>query len=122
MVFTDSTISCYDIVSMVTEEASERFAPTLSVSEEAEDFIKSCCDVIDILSDEFHGVAYECEVLDGTNKIAISLICPEIIISKPDHIMHTLVEYAEKVSIENTDDNKDIRITFIFPGIWKRSF
>lgn len=121
MVFTDRTISCYDIVSMVTEEATERFAPIWSVDETLREVLEKLCGAIDLLSDEFGGVAYECEVIDATKEISVSLICPEIIVLDNNHRIYNVMKYANRFSVYNTEDNECVNICFEFPGIWEET-
>lgn len=47
-----SFVKCFDVVSMVTEEAIKRFAPLWKLDRECNRILKQYCSVIDSLAEE----------------------------------------------------------------------
>lgn len=52
-------VNCFDIVQMVTDEASAQFAPLFCENKEAKAILHQYCDAIDVLAREFDEELYE---------------------------------------------------------------
>lgn len=48
-------VNCFDVVQMVTDEASAQFAPLFCENKEAKAILHQYCDAIDVLAREFDG-------------------------------------------------------------------
>lgn len=89
-------VKCYDVVKMVTEEATKQFGVLLKVDEEKLHKLKSCCEMIDDLSKKFDGISYEVEVNDETTDITISLVFGEFETDKTTSSFYDLIKMAKK--------------------------
>lgn len=114
-----SFIKCFDVVEMVTTEATEQFGKLLAESDEKKQWLKECCEKIDIIAEQFGGVSYETEVDDETMDITVSLVCGEFETDKSSTVFYGLMRDAKKVTFKSCDDG--IQINFIFDGIWNKA-
>lgn len=113
-------VNCYDVVSVVVEEASERFSPLWKLNKEKESILKEYCSAIDILSDEFEGESYDVEVDEITMEITIGLECGEITIKTPDHELYELITRSVSCSFTTSEDD-NLLVKFVFPSVWDRA-
>lgn len=113
-----SFVSCFEVVSMVVDEATERFSPLWRVNGDKIKILNQYCDVLDILSKEFNGVSYEVEVNEITMEIDIALECDEIIIESKDHVFYELIKRSIKYGFSVSEDGALI-IKFVFPSVWE---
>lgn len=111
-------MKCFDVVSMVVEEATSRFSPLWKVNKEKIEILNQYCDILDILSKEFDGESYEVEVDEITMEINIALECEEIVITKKDHVFYDLIDRSVKYGFCVSDDGSLI-IKFTFPSVWE---
>lgn len=116
-----SFAKCYDVVEMVTEEATSQFGSLLKVDEERQRELRECCDLIDVLAEKFGGISYEVEVDDETTDITVSLVCGELEIDTSSDDFYGLMHKAKKVGFKSYE-NEQLQIDFIFGGIWVRAF
>ena len=112
-------IKCYDVAEAVLEEAGRQFSPLFTENAEKKAEIKSYCEVIDDLSEEFDGESFEVEVDDIKMKIHIRLECPDVVIESEDHDLYRLAGLAESMIFSHSDDG-NLVIDFVFPGIWDK--
>lgn len=52
-------VNCFDVMQMVTDEASAQFAPLFCENKEAKAILHQYCDAIDVLAREFDEELYE---------------------------------------------------------------
>lgn len=114
-------IKCFDVVTMVTDEATQQFGSLVCEDNDKKDSLESCCSIIDNLAERFGGEAFEVEVDKDTEDIIISLTCAEFIIESEDEF-YELLEHVKSFSIKASEDGEDlICIDFVFDGIWMRA-
>ena len=113
-------IRCFDVLSMVIEEANGRFNPIWEIDNDKLKVLQQYCDVIDVVSDEFEGVSFDVEVDEITMEIKIELECKEIIIESKEHPLYELIKKTSKFGFYAVDEDT-ICIRFIFPSIWNRT-
>lgn len=113
-------IKCYDVAEEIFEEASKQFAPLFVENAEKKDAVKSYCEVIDRLAEEFNGESLEIDVEDISMKIHIRLGCPDVLIQSEDHELYQLAAFADSVALTHGDDG-NLLIDFAFPGIWDKA-
>ena len=77
------TISTYDIVEMVVDEATDQFNGLWIISESNKDKIRNNCNLIDQLISEFDCESAEADVNDETLKLKISIVCSSML---KDHV------------------------------------
>ena len=52
-------VNCFDVVSMVVEEATSQFAPLWKLNKESNKILEQYCSVIDSLAEEFGGESFD---------------------------------------------------------------
>ena len=112
-------VNCFDVVSEVVDEATNRFSPIWKPVSENINILRQYCDGIDNIADEFDGVSYEVSVDEITMDISLSLTCKEITVLSGDHILYKLLERVCSCEFSSPDPDT-ICITFTFPPIWER--
>lgn len=113
-------VKCYDVVKMVTDEATKRFGTRYYVSDESERNLESKCKMIDNIAKRFDGESYEVNIDEETTDITISLICDEFEVEKSEEEFYELIEQAKQVLIKPCDPNStQIQLDFVFDGIWE---
>ena len=113
------SVKCFDVVSMVVTEASNRFSPLWKLDEERYDILQQYCEVIDRLSDEFDGESFEVEVDEIAMTVSIKLECRDMVIESKEHSFYDLVERALSIGFSASEDG-NLCVTFVFPSVWKR--
>lgn len=116
------TIRCFDIAEMVLDEATEQFAPIWVVDEEKKGALKQYCEMMDRLSDEFYGQAFEVEVDDIKMTISIKMFCEEITVYDKVHMFYMLGKKAKSISFSYSKEDNTVAVEFVFPSIWKKSY
>lgn len=111
---------CFDVVTMVTDEATAQFGSLLCEEQSKKETLKVYCDMIDSLAERFDGVSFEVEMDDDTTDITVSLVCGEFEIDDCSDDFYKLVEAAKKVSFRAADDDT-IQVDFKFGGIWVKA-
>lgn len=114
-----SMIKCFDVVSMVVDEANCRFSPLWKIDKEKHDILKQYCDYMDKLSADFGGKSFDVEVDEIKMTIQIVLECPDIIIEQPTHYFYELAKRAVNFGFSVSEDG-NLNISFVFPSIWER--
>lgn len=115
-----SFIKCFDVASMVIEDATERFKPSMKLNKERVDIFKDYCNAIDTLSNEFEGESFDVEVDEVTMEITVALECDEIVIESSNHIFYELVKRAVRYGFTASDDG-NLVIKFVFPCLWDKA-
>lgn len=112
-------IKCFDVVSMVVEDATEKFKPLMRLNKERMDILKQYCDAIDSLSEEFDGESFEVEVDEITMEVTLALTCGEIIIEDSNHIFYELIKRSTRY-IFSTSKDGELMVKFVFPSLWDK--
>lgn len=117
----EEIIKCFDVATMVTDEATEQFGSLVREDREKKNFLKYCCSVIDDISERFNGVAFEVDVDDETTDITISLTCSEFELGVDDRF-YELLKSAKSFGVKVSEDDAEcIKLDFVFGGIWVAS-
>lgn len=112
-------VNCFDVVSMVVEEAANRFSPIYDLNEDKYKFLKDYCSVIDDIFKEFDGEYYDVEVDEITMKVSIAFGCDLITITSSKHRLYEIMRHA--CSVEFCEKNGKIEVRLVFPSLWDRS-
>lgn len=115
-----SFIKCFDIASMVIDDATERFRPSMRLNHERVGIFKQYCSALDELSNEFEGESFEVEVNEITMEITVSLECDEVVIESSNHVFYELVKRAVKYGFRTSEEGNLI-IKFVFPSLWDKA-
>lgn len=113
-----SFVKCFDVVEMVTDEATAQLAPRYRENPEAKDILREYCQAIDQIAREFRGEYFEASLDELGNRIQISLGCHAILCSKK-HILHELIDRAICFSVIPAEDGL-LELELVFPSIWRR--
>ena len=116
----DSFIKCFDVVSMVVNEATKQFDPLWEVDSQKYEILKQYCKAIDKLSDEFKGEYFDVEVDDIAMTISIKLGCQDMVIDSKNHIYYELIQRSILFGFSTTTEGL-LSINFTFPSIWEKS-
>ena len=112
-------IKCYDVVSMIITEATERFKPLWKINTEKQDVLKEYCEAIDEIAAEFEGVSFNVEVNEITMEVKIDVECGEIVIKSKEHRLYDLAERATRFGVSAIDGETQV-VKFVFPSIWDK--
>lgn len=115
-----SFANCFDVVQMVTDEASAQFAPLFCGNKEAKAILHQYCDAIDVLAREFDGVTFEASVHDESTEVSVKFERPDIVIRTQTHRFDDLVERSNAVRFSHGEGDT-AAVEFVFPGIWNRT-
>lgn len=112
-------VKCFDVVSAVVDEATDRFSPIWEINEERYEILKQYCDVFDDLVEEFDGESLDVEVDDISMTIAITMECHEITIESQNHVYYSLAERAKFIGFSASEDGL-LCAKVVFPSIWEK--
>lgn len=114
-------VKCFDVVTMVTDEATAQFGPSFRENKERKQILELYCGVMDKLAEEFGGESFEVEVDEIKMTIAVRMECEDIIIQSHDHLFYKLAMHALSVRFSHVNSNA-MAIEFVFPSIWEKAF
>ena len=114
-----SFAKCFDVVSMVVDEATAQFAPIWSPNNEKLRILKQYCGVLDSLAEEFGGVSFDVEVDDIAMTIAIQMECQDMTFESQQHKYYSLAQRAISFGFSTTDEGL-LNAKFVFPSIWDK--
>lgn len=112
-------VKCFDVVSMVVDEATDQFSPLWKINKERYGILKQYCDVLDSLVEEFDGESFDVEVDDIDMTIAITMECHEITIESQNHKYYSLAQRAIAFGF-SVSNNGLLCAKFVFPSIWEK--
>lgn len=115
----NSFVKCFDIVSMVVDEATSQFAPLWKINKEKYRTLEQYCDTLDSLADEFDAESFDVEIDDITMTITITMECDEIIIESQNHKYYSI---AQRLTAFGFSVSKDglLCAKFVFPSVWDK--
>ena len=108
---------CFEMVLEVVEKETKRLSPQMVLDDEALDILRDYCEVIDELSENFDGEAFEVKV-NSDNTISICFECDDIVVHTTDEKYIQLIERAVTVGFSKSDD-ETLLVTLTFPSLWK---
>ena len=88
----NSFVNCFDVVSMVVDEATAQFAPLWNINKEKYRILKQYCGVIDSLAEEFNGESFDVDVDDIAMTITIKMGCHDVTIESQNHKYYSLLK------------------------------
>lgn len=115
-----SFVTCFDVVSMVIDEATSQFAPLWKINEENYKILKQYCGAIDELAREFEGESFEVEVDDIKMTISIKMECQDITIESQQHRYYDLAQRSVSFGFSVTKNGTMIA-EFVFPSVWDKA-
>lgn len=115
-----SFVNCFDVVSMVVEEATRQFAPLWKIDKESNRILEQYCSVIDSLAEEFGGISYNVEVDDIAMTITITMECEDMTIESKNHRFYSLATRSKVLGFSASKDG-NVNVKFVFPSVWTRA-
>ncbi len=112
-------ITCYDAVSMVTDEATAQFGSLWKVNKSRQNELKRSCGLIDSLAGECGGISYEVDVDDITMEISVAMECDELVINDKSSAFYELLVRIKGLKFCSTDENLCIKL--VFGSIWDKA-
>ena len=112
-------VSCFDVVSMVVEEATVQFAPLWKLNKENYRILKQYCDVVDALSEEFGGESFDVTVDDIEMTITIVLECEDMTITSKTHKFYSLAQRSNALGF-SVSESGNLNVKFVFPSVWTK--
>ena len=112
-------VNCFDVVSMVVEEATRQFAPLWKLDKECNRILEQYCSAIDSLAEEFGGESFEVTVDDIAMTITIVMECEDITIETKTHKFYSLTRRSKLLGF-SVSENGNLNLKFVFPSVWKK--
>lgn len=112
-------VSCFDVVSMVVEEATKQFEPLWKLNKESNKILEQYCSVIDSLAEEFGGESYDVSVDDIAMTITIIMECEDITIESKTHKFYSLAQRSKALGF-SISENGNLNMKFVFPSVWTK--
>lgn len=111
-------VNCFDVVSMVVEEATEQYGNLYSLNKESYKMLEQYCTLLDAVAEETNATQFEAEILEIDKTVSFTLWCEELQSRGVRNPFAQLVVRAAtcKVSFDHEDV---LRINFIFPSLWE---
>ncbi len=109
-------VNCFDVVSMVVEEATSQFAPIFKLNNENYKVLEQYCSALDALAAEFGGESFEVDIDDIAMTIAITMECENITIESPTHKFFALAQCAKSIGFHTNEGRLGVK--FVFPSVW----
>lgn len=113
-------VNCFDVVSMVVEEATKQFAPLWKLDKECNRILEQYCSVIDSLAEEFGGESFDVTVDDIAMTITIVMECEDITIESKTHKFYSLAQRSKALGFSVSEDG-NLNVKFVFPSVWKNA-
>ena len=115
-----SFVKCFDVVSMVVEEATKQFAPLWKLHEECNGILGQYCSVIDSLAEEFGGESFDVSVDDVDMTITVVMECADMVIESKNHKFYIIAQRANSIGFSVSEDG-NLNVKFVFPSVWVRA-
>lgn len=113
-------IKCFDVVSMIVEEATKQFAPLWKLDKESNQILEQYCSIIDSLAEEFGGKSLDVTVDSIAMTITIVMECDEITIYSKSHKLYSLAKNSNSLGFSVSEDG-NLNVKFVFPSVWTRA-
>lgn len=113
-----SFVNCFDVVSMVVEEATSQFAPIFKLNNESYKILEQYCSAIDALATEFGGESFEVDIDDIAMTITITMVCEDMTIESSTHKFFQLAQRATAIGFTVSDGKLGVKFTF--PSVWSK--
>ena len=108
--------NCFNIVKLVTDEASNQLSPLFSENSLKLSRLKSQCDYINKIANQYNGISCEIEIDSITMEIRIMLTLAD------KHLALSSINCPQPVKSEiYLNEDNLICLDFLVPGIWSKS-
>ena len=110
-------IKCFDVVNMVVEEATNRFAPIWKINEEHYNVLQSYCDIIDSIARFNDAESFDVEVSEVDMTIKIVIESPDLVSDENDSFTE-LIRHTVGFGFSASEEGL-LRTKLVFPSIWQ---
>ena len=116
-----SFVTCYDAVSMVLDDAEERFGQTWKLNQEALKRLKSDCKLLDAVVQDFNCDSIEAEVDEESMDLIVTLFCEDMTLEYGrSHPYFKLIQHTDSFGFRNGGEDR-LLVFFRFGGIFARA-
>ena len=112
-------VNCFDVVSMVVEEATKQFAPLWKLDNECNRILEQYCSVIDSLAEAFGADSFDVTVDDIAMTITIVMECEDMTIESATHKFYSLAQRSKALGFSVSEDG-NLNVKFVFPSVWTK--
>lgn len=112
---------CFEIASIVLNEATNRFSDAYVEDEEKKNEFKCFCEILDDVILRFDEVYVGVYVDEVSKEIAVTVTCGQFEVGKASDPFHELFRRSNRVSIKRDPEKEEsccIQIRFEMNGIW----
>jgi len=113
-------INSFDIVKMVTDEASKQFGRAWTVNKDKESELNDACKRIDEFAERIDAETIEVEVDDISMDIIISVCCSDLIVDEKDDVFYDIAKKSKAMFFRCGELKDTLDVGFIFSKIWER--
>lgn len=110
---------CFDVVSMVVDEATSQFAPLWEINKESYSILKQYCSAIDMIAKEFDVESYDVSVDDIAMTITIEMECLDMVIESDTHVFYSLAQRTKAFGF-SVSEKGNLNVKFVFPSVWEK--
>lgn len=111
-------VTCFDVVSMVVEEATEKFASKYRLNHTDYEYLETYCKIIDNLADEFDADSFTACIDEHDMTVVVCIECEDLTILNADHAFYALAENSISINFSATHD-ENMQVKFVFPSVWQ---
>lgn len=115
----NSFASCFDIVSIVVDEATNKFAPIWKPDDEKYNELRQYCDNLDKIANGVDCKSFDVEVDDVSMDITITIECSDIIVESSDFLSCDLITKSVRF-VFSLSKRGLINISLVLPSIWEK--
>lgn len=110
-------VNCFDVVSMVVEEATDQYGNLYTLNKESYKMLEQYCTLLDFVAEKANATQFEAEILEIDKTVSLTLWCEELQVNGVRDPFSQLVVRA--ATCKMSFDHEDVlRINFIFPSLW----
>ena len=115
-----SFVTCYDAVSMVLDDAAERFGQAWRIDNDALKRLKNDCRDLDAIVREFNCDSVEAEVDEETMDLMVSLFCEEMTLENGrSNSFFKVIQHCSSFGFRNAGEDC-LQIFFRYRGLFAR--
>lgn len=115
-----SFIKSFDTISIIVDEARERFHNLWIINEDKMASIESCCKYIDILIQEFDCDSMEVRVDEDTMDLIVTMDFFDMTLERStSNAFMSIINNVKSFSFRS-DKEDTVSLSFVYDGIWKR--
>lgn len=113
-----SFVTCYDAVSMVLDDAAERFGQNWKLNQDALKRLKDDCKLMDSIVEEINCDSIEAEIAEDTMDLIVTLCCEDLTMCYGrSHPFFKIIQHANYFGFRNGGENR-LLVFFRFVGVF----